>query len=79
MNLKCQTGKINIEYANYGRTDSNVCSKTTISNTDCGEKKSEEIVKSKCDEKTKCSFNASNSVFGDPCGGVTKYFLCIGV
>lgn len=73
MNLTCPTGKINIEYANCGRTDGNVCSKTTISKTDCREKKSEEIVKSKCDEKTNCSINASNIVFKDPSEGTPKY------
>lgn len=69
----CPTGKINIEYANYGRTDGNVCSKTTISTTDCREENSEEIAKSKCDEKTYCSITASNNVFKDPCNGTPKY------
>lgn len=82
MNLKCPTGKINIEYANYGRTDGNVCSKTTISTTNCKAKDSEKIVKSQCDGKTNCSIDASNSVFLlDPCRSVGKYlevkFTCV--
>lgn len=82
MNLKCPTGKINIEYANYGRTDGNVCSKTTISTTNCKAEDSEKIVKSQCDGKTNCSIDASNSVFLlDPCLSVGKYlevkFTCV--
>lgn len=72
MLIECPTGKINIEYANYGRTDGNVCSNTTISTTDCRDKNSKEIVKSKCGEKTNCSINASNSVFKDHCDGTPK-------
>lgn len=81
MIIKCPTGKINIEYANYGRTDGNVCSDTTISTTDCRAQDSEEKVKNECDGKTNCSIHAKNSVFGDPCGGVKKYlevkFTCV--
>lgn len=81
MNFKCPTGKINIEYANYGRTDGNVCSETTISKTNCRDENSEKKVKSKCDGKTNCSINALNSVFGDTCKNIRKYlevkFTCI--
>lgn len=81
MNLKCPTGKINIEYANYGRTDGNVCSKTTISTTNCKAKDSEKKVKSQCDGKTNCSIDASNNEFWDPCQSVGKYlevkFTCV--
>lgn len=83
MLIECPTGKINIEYANYGRTDGNVCSSRTISKTDCRAQDSEEIVKNECYGKTNCSIHASNSVFGDPCRGVIKYlevkFTCVRV
>lgn len=75
------TGKINIEYANYGSTDGNVCSDITSSTKDCGDENSKEIVKSKCNEKRKCSVLASNEVFKDRCAGIIKYlevkFTCV--
>lgn len=81
MLIECPNGKINIEYANYGRTDDDVCSTGTLSRTNCRAKGSEEIVKNECDGKTNCSIHASNSVFKDPCDGVTKYlevkFTCV--
>lgn len=81
MNLKCPPGKINIEYANYGRTDDNICTQKTSSKTDCRYENSEKIVKSQCDGKTYCSINALNSVFGDTCKNIRKYlevkFTCI--
>lgn len=81
MLIECPTGKINIDYANYRRTDGKVCSSRTISRTDCRAQDSEEIVKNECDGKTNCSIHASNSVFGDPCGGTPKYlevkFTCV--
>lgn len=81
MLIKCPTGKINIEYANYGRTDDDVCPTKTSSGTDCRAKDSEKKVKSQCDGKKNCSIHASNSVFEDHCGGVEKYlevkFTCV--
>ncbi|XP_065922173.1 uncharacterized protein [Magallana gigas] len=81
MNLKCPPGKINIEYANYGRTDDNICTQKTSSKTDCRYENSEKIVKSQCDGKTYCSITASNEVFTDPCGSTPKYleikFTCV--
>lgn len=81
MIIKCPTGKIRIEKANYGRTDGNLCTTATINKTDCRAQESETIVKRKCDEKTNCSISVLNQVFGDPCGGIKKYlevnFTCV--
>lgn len=81
MLIECPTGEINIEYANYGRTDDDVCPTQTPSRTNCLAKGSEEKVKNECYGKTNCSIHASNSVFGDPCDGVEKYlevkFTCV--
>lgn len=81
MNLICLIGKINIEYVNCGRIDGNVCFKIIISKIDCWEKKFEEIVKSKCDEKINCSINVLNIVFKDFSEGILKYlevkYICV--
>ncbi|XP_065667089.1 uncharacterized protein LOC100200514 isoform X4 [Hydra vulgaris] len=67
-------GKIEVIYANYGRTLSNVCPGAYDSNTKCtNEKKSLDIVHSSCLDKSSCIIKASNTVFGDPCVGTYKY------
>uniref|UniRef100_A0A8W8I737 SUEL-type lectin domain-containing protein n=2 Tax=Magallana TaxID=2171616 RepID=A0A8W8I737_MAGGI len=40
-----------------------------------------EIVKKRCNGRRKCTLTATNSIFGNPCHGTTKYlevtFKCI--
>jgi hypothetical protein len=42
-------------------------------NLACKASNTYDIVKNKCDGKTECKINPSNSVFGDPCLGTYKY------
>ncbi|XP_064652128.1 adhesion G-protein coupled receptor G6-like [Lineus longissimus] len=77
--LTCRADRpININYANYGRTNSTICSRgrpfERISNTNCSsEAISLTIVKKKCHGKPECSISASNSIFGEPCFSTYKY------
>ena len=67
---------IEITYANYGRTSTDICTDTPhpTSRTDCGPNANHlGIVKNKCDGKTSCELEAKNSVFGDTCPGTYKY------
>uniref|UniRef100_A0A671S735 SUEL-type lectin domain-containing protein n=1 Tax=Sinocyclocheilus anshuiensis TaxID=1608454 RepID=A0A671S735_9TELE len=65
--LHVENCKIQINTANYGRTDKTTCSE--------GRPSSEllKVVTSVCEGKNSCSILASNSVFSDPCVGTIKY------
>lgn len=69
--LKCQTGQVisSIDFASYG-TPTGECS--TFKTSNCHASTSLSIVKSRCLNKTSCSLMANNSVFTDPCRGVSK-------
>ena len=56
-----------VTFASYG-TPSN-CNEI---NTNCHSSNSVSIINSACQGKTTCSVRASNSNFGDPCGGIVK-------
>ncbi|KAL9985730.1 hypothetical protein ACROYT_G008168 [Oculina patagonica] len=72
--LSCPGGKkINVLAASYGRHDRRTCPHPSIRTTNCHAGNSLAIVKAKCNNKTSCMLFASNSVFGDPCGGTYKY------
>lgn len=65
---------INVISAMYGRTDYHTCSNgRKHATTSCRAKHSTEIVRGRCQGKNGCLVTASNSVFGDPCGGTFKY------
>uniref|UniRef100_A0A8C1TEL9 SUEL-type lectin domain-containing protein n=1 Tax=Cyprinus carpio TaxID=7962 RepID=A0A8C1TEL9_CYPCA len=72
--LKCEHGKIQINTANYGRTDKTTCSQgrpsQQLQNTNCFSPNALDFV---CEGKSSCSILASNSVFSDPCFGTFKY------
>uniref|UniRef100_A0A672RD84 SUEL-type lectin domain-containing protein n=1 Tax=Sinocyclocheilus grahami TaxID=75366 RepID=A0A672RD84_SINGR len=72
--LKCENGKIQINTANYGRTDKTTCSEgrpsEQLQNTNCY---SPNALAPVCEGKNSCSILASNSVFSDPCVGTFKY------
>ncbi|XP_077984347.1 uncharacterized protein LOC144438987 [Glandiceps talaboti] len=70
--INCNALSINIMYANYGRTATDVCSSGS-SVTNCIEDTSLSVVAGVCEGKVSCSIDAQNSVFGDPCSGVQKY------
>ncbi|XP_068191366.1 L-rhamnose-binding lectin CSL3-like [Antennarius striatus] len=90
LSWSCEEGKvISVFDAFYGRRDKVVCSyrviEAQVSNTNCipppGPSKAYKIVSKMCDGKQKCSVDAKNSVFGDPCNGTYKYlqvsYTCI--
>ncbi|XP_021348638.1 zonadhesin-like isoform X2 [Mizuhopecten yessoensis] len=80
--IKCDAGEtIKIMSAMYGRKSRSVCPHAAMSNLKCEAKSSMGKVSQACDGKDKCVLSASNSVFGDPCGGTFKYldvkYACI--
>ncbi|KAM3872152.1 L-rhamnose-binding lectin SML-like [Diretmus argenteus] len=66
---------ITVHGADYGRRDQTTCSykrpASQIENVLCSRPTSK--VAESCNGKNSCTINASNSVFGDPCGGTYKY------
>ncbi|XP_029975050.1 uncharacterized protein LOC115408432 isoform X2 [Salarias fasciatus] len=82
--FQCEPGQvISILKANYGRLDENTCAagrpKAQTRNVKCSNPANE--VSQLCQGKSSCSVGASNSVFGDPCGGTYKYlevdYMCL--
>uniref|UniRef100_A0A672HAP9 SUEL-type lectin domain-containing protein n=1 Tax=Salarias fasciatus TaxID=181472 RepID=A0A672HAP9_SALFA len=68
-------GVITVKSAYYGRRDRTTCSEgrpaAQLRNSQCFNPTGK--VAESCDGKTTCIIRASNSVFGDPCGGTYKY------
>ncbi|KAG5282846.1 hypothetical protein AALO_G00035300 [Alosa alosa] len=73
INLTCETGQIVVYAANYGRTDATTCPGGPIQTTNCAASNSLSIMENRCDGKTSCSVQASNSIFTDPCIDTFKY------
>lgn len=71
--VQCPAGgyKINIIDAFYGRKSSTICPGANSQTTDCHKPASKDKVVELCQGKTSCEITASNTVFGDPCGGVS--------
>ena len=73
--ISCQNGKrIDLLNANYGRLDSETCSSSSVTRTNCRSSNSlnEWLVQNKCNGKTSCELHATNSEFGDPCSGMAR-------
>ncbi|XP_073730924.1 L-rhamnose-binding lectin CSL3-like [Misgurnus anguillicaudatus] len=83
--LHCDQGRIKVISANCGRTNSATCSSgkpaNQISNIQCTQSSSLNVLASRCDGRKDCSIPANSTVFGDPCGGTCKYlnvsYICI--
>ncbi|XP_072040247.1 zonadhesin-like isoform X2 [Amphiura filiformis] len=73
MDLKCEGQFIYVTSALYGRQDSIKCPSSAITTTACAAENSLEVVQNLCNGKETCQVQASNGVFGDPCGGTVKY------
>ncbi|XP_049436889.1 uncharacterized protein LOC125891562 [Epinephelus fuscoguttatus] len=83
--LSCDTGVISVQEALYGRTDSETCSEgkpqAQLTNTDCAQEGTVDVLKRRCDGKRVCE--VSVNVFGspDPCKGTSKYlqikYICL--
>ncbi|XP_074537092.1 L-rhamnose-binding lectin SML-like [Halichoeres trimaculatus] len=74
--LFCDVGQEIVVYgADYGRRDQTTCSHnrpaSQIQNVNCVNPTTK--VAASCNGKNSCKIRASNSVFGDPCGGTYKY------
>ncbi|XP_051518220.1 rhamnose-binding lectin-like [Myxocyprinus asiaticus] len=84
-NLICEQGTIKVLAANYGRTDSTACAagrdSSELTNIQCTQNTSINVVANQCDEKQNCSIFAENSVFSEPCFGTYKYlvvsYICV--
>jgi len=77
--LSCNSGVIQVvKFASFGVPNGSCGSFTTGS---CNAGSSSYIVESNCLGKSSCSFNASDTIFGDPCYGTKKNFsaevLCV--
>lgn len=73
-NITCPAEQtIQVMEANYGRTDKWTCGEELADNKQCISPQSEQMVKDKCEGKNLCELDASNEVFGNPCGVTHKY------
>ena len=81
--LECPAGtdSIDILYLQHGRYDLETCGPSTVKN--CAATNVWKIVVDKCQSKKKCTIESSDSIFGDPCSGVSKYlhvdYQCTGI
>lgn len=71
--IHCFGGSITIIEANYGRLTGGQICPGSIKTTYCGAAGSLAKVRATCKGKQHCFLQATNSVFGDPCRGTTKY------
>ncbi|XP_037043163.1 L-rhamnose-binding lectin CSL3-like [Bradysia coprophila] len=75
LNISCGAGVIHVIRENYGRLSKNVCTNGIVVNPHlhCMAIETPNIVRSRCSNMHSCSIPATNSVFGDPCDGTSKY------
>ncbi|XP_073731551.1 L-rhamnose-binding lectin CSL3-like [Misgurnus anguillicaudatus] len=77
ISINCNKMIIKVVSANYGRTNSATCSTgrpaDQISNVQCTQSSSLNVLATQCDGAHTCSISTSNTVFGDPCVGTYKY------
>ncbi|KAL1251204.1 hypothetical protein QQF64_019000 [Cirrhinus molitorella] len=75
--LKCESGKIQMNTANYGRTDKVTCSQgrpsEQLQNTNCYSPNALAPLSKSCNGLESCEVFATNTVFTDPCVGTYKY------
>ncbi|XP_016345684.1 L-rhamnose-binding lectin CSL2-like [Sinocyclocheilus anshuiensis] len=75
--LKCKNGKIQINTANYGRTDKITCSQgrpsKQLQNTNCFSPNALNFVSKSCNGRERCEVYATHMIFTDPCFGTYKY------
>uniref|UniRef100_A0A671S6Z9 SUEL-type lectin domain-containing protein n=1 Tax=Sinocyclocheilus anshuiensis TaxID=1608454 RepID=A0A671S6Z9_9TELE len=75
--LHVENGKIQINTANYGRTDKTTCSEgrpsKQLQNTNCYSPNALAPVSKSCNGLESCEVFATHTVFTDPCFGIYKY------
>ena len=64
-----------IQSANYGRLHRNVCANNYLNkNTHtCQSNNTLSIVQASCNNRLTCDLQATNELFGNPCGDIYKY------
>ncbi|KAE8292666.1 L-rhamnose-binding lectin CSL3 [Larimichthys crocea] len=71
----CNGQVITVISANYGRRDRTTCSSgrpsSQVQKVDCSRPTNH--VAESCNGRSSCAVEASNTIFGDPCGGTYKY------
>jgi len=75
LDMSCQPGeKIHVMNAAYGRHTNGICPTSTYNPALlCLANNSLKVVTDRCNNRERCSVEASNTLFGDPCHGVAKY------
>lgn len=82
--LLCENGLLYITYANFGRTDRNVCPHPANNAEDCDSHADFylELAQSRCQYLSSCQIPFGNAVHGDPCPNIFKYmevhYHCLG-
>ncbi|XP_056240713.1 L-rhamnose-binding lectin SML-like [Seriola aureovittata] len=75
--LSCEEGLIGVESALYGRSDSETCgegkSVNELSNTQCSQDGTVDVLKTRCDGQKVCEYNMAVVRTSDPCTGTYKY------
>ncbi|XP_007234690.3 rhamnose-binding lectin [Astyanax mexicanus] len=75
--LNCGNHVIQIVSADYGRTDRTICSEgltnNLTENTNCHSPDTVTSVVERCNDRRRCTLEASNAIFTDPCFGTYKY------
>ena len=70
LEIACDEGTIDVMSASYGRQHGpDVCPHSATSDQNCDAVNSLDIVSAACQGEQACAVAATNSVFGDPCGG----------
>ncbi|XP_061592759.1 L-rhamnose-binding lectin SML-like [Cololabis saira] len=83
--LKCDSGVISVISALYGRQDGVTCSEhrppQQLTNTDCSQAGTVDVIKNRCDGKQVCEINTNVVRTSDPCPGIYKYletkYICL--
>jgi len=76
LDMSCPSGEnIHVVMAAYGRRNNKICPTSTYKKQAslCLATNSLKVVADRCNDREKCSIDASNAMFGDPCYGVEKY------
>ncbi|KAM9475090.1 rhamnose-binding lectin-like [Clarias gariepinus] len=75
--LDCGDGTIHIINANFGRADSATCSNglsnSVLQNTNCYAPNTLTTVAELCDGQSRCTVEASSTIFSNPCTETVKY------
>ena len=71
MTIDCRGLDINILSASYGRTQQGVCDRG--GSTNCHADSSMSVARNECQGQTRCTLDAKNEAFGDPCVGTFKH------